>query len=208
MRKLLKTLILSLVLLGGTSAFAQQYKIATVDLGRMFTNYWKTKQAQVVIDGMKSDIESKGRDLMTTFNKSKEEYQKMMDSVNDPAVSPEARDKRKKAAEDKLKDLKDQDDTLTQFTREQQTRLDEQLKRTRDNIVSEIRVAVTARAKMDGYTLVIDSAAISANGTPVVLYTLPNENDITEPVLKQLNVGAPMDFPKTDDKPATGKTGK
>jgi outer membrane protein len=208
MRKLLKTLIFGLVFLAGTPAFAQQYKIATVDLGRMFTNYWKTKQAQVVIDGMKSDIESKGRDLMTTFNKSKEEYQKMMDNLNDTAVSPEERDKRKKAAEEKLRDLKDQDDTLTQFTREQQAKLDEQLRRTRDNIVSEIRVAVTAKAKMDGYTLVLDSAAVSANGTPVILYSVPGENDITEPVLKQLNIGAPMETPKTDDKPATGKTGK
>ena len=66
MRRLFKTLILSLVLLGSSSAFAQNYKIATVDLGRVFTNYWKTRQAQVVIDGMKSDIESKGMDLMTT----------------------------------------------------------------------------------------------------------------------------------------------
>ena len=201
MRRLFKTLILSLVLLAGSSAFAQQYKIATVDLGRVFTNYWKTKQAQVVIDGMKSDIESKGRDLMTNFNKSKEQYQKMMDSINDPAVSTEERDKRKKAAEEKLRDLKDQDDTLQQFTRDQQTKLDEQLRRTRDNIVSEIRVAVTAKAKIDGYTLVIDSAAVSANGTPVVLYAVATDNDITEPVLKQLNVGAPVETPKADDKP-------
>jgi Skp family chaperone for outer membrane proteins len=127
----------------------------------------------------------------------------MMDNVNDPAVSPEERDKRKKAAENKLRDLKDQDERLTQFTREQQAKMDEQLKRTRDNIVSEIRVAVTAKAKTDGYTLVIDSAAISANGTPVILYAAPGENDITEPVLKQLNVGAPMDTPKTDDKPTS-----
>src|SRR5437868_4119855 len=101
MRTLLKKLIPALILFVGTSAFAQ-YRIATVDLGRVFTNYWKTKQAQTVIDEKKSDIEKTGRDMLTTFNKAKEDYQKMMDSLNDPAVSATERDKRKKAAEDKL----------------------------------------------------------------------------------------------------------
>src|SRR6185437_10488006 len=106
MRTLLKRLIPALVLLVGTSAFAE-YRIATVDLGRVFTNYWKTKQAQIAIDEKKSDIEKSGKELLTTFNKGKEEYQKMMDSVNDPAVSTQERDKRKKATKDKLKDLQE-----------------------------------------------------------------------------------------------------
>src|ERR1700743_1642648 len=143
MRRLLKKLIPALFLLVGTSAFAQ-YRIATVDLGRVFTNYWKTKQAQTAIDEHRADIEKTGKEMLSTFNKAKEDYQKMLDSVNDPAVSSEERDKRKKAAEDKLKDLKDQDDALAQFDRGARTSLDEQLKRTRDNIVSDIRVAVTA----------------------------------------------------------------
>jgi outer membrane protein len=171
-------------------------------LGRAFTNYWKTKQAQVAIDETKSDIEKSGKELLTTFNKAKEDYQKMLETVNDPAVSAQERDKRKKAAEDKLKDLKDQDDNLQQFDRASRASLEEKLKRTRDNIVSDIRTAISAKAKTDGYTLVIDTASQSVNGTPVILYSVPDNNDITDAVIKQLNVGAPMDTPKADDKPA------
>src|SRR4029077_17371193 len=109
MRTLLKRLIPALVLLISTSAFAE-YRIATVDLGRVFTNYWKTKQAQIAIDEHRQDIEKTGKDMLTTLNKSKEDYQKMVDSMNDPAVSSQERDKRKKTADDKLKDLKDQDE--------------------------------------------------------------------------------------------------
>lgn len=203
MRKLLKKLIPALVLLMGTSVFAQsQYRIATVDLGRVFTNYWKTKQAQIVIDEKKSDIEKTGRDMLTTFNKAKEDYQKLMDSVNDPAVSALERDKRKKSAEDKLKDLKEQDNALAEFDRGSQASLRESLNRTRDNIISDIRITVSAKAKADNYSLVIDTAAVSANGTPVILYSAPGDNDITEAVIKQINVGAPADAPKGDDKPA------
>jgi outer membrane protein len=201
MRTLLKPLILALALLICASAHAD-YRIATVDLGRVFTNYWKTKQAQTAIDEHRSDIEKTGKDMMTTFNKAKEDYQKMVDSMNDPAVSSQERDKRKKAADDKLKDLKDQDDALAQFGRASQASLEEQLKRTRDNIVADIRVAVTAKAKADGYTLVIDTAAQTINQTPVILYSVPGDNDITDAVIKQINMGAPVDLPKSDDKPA------
>jgi len=31
---------------------------------------------------------------------------------------------------------------------------------------------------------------------------VPGENDLTEAVIKQINVGAPVDAPKPEDKPA------
>lgn len=201
MRTLFKRLILVLALSISTSAFAE-YRIATVDLGRVFTNYWKTKQAQTAIDEHRQDIEKTGKEMLSTFNKAKEDYQKMLDGMNDPAVSAQERDKRKKAADDKLKDLKDQDDALAQFDRASRASLEEQLKRTRDNIVADIRVAVTAKAKADGYTLVIDTAAQTVNGTPVILYSVPGDNDLTDAVIKQINMGAPVDLPKSEDKPA------
>lgn len=201
MTRLLKKLIPALFLLVCTSGFAQsQFRIATVDLGRVFTNYWKTKQAQTTIDEHRADIEKTGKEMMSNFNKSKDDYQKMLDSVNDPAVSSEERDKRKKAAEDKLKDIRDQQDALQQFDRGATTSLDEQLKRTRDNIIADIKVAVNAKAKADGYTMVLDTAAQSMNQTPVIMYCVPGDADITEAVIKQINAGAPVDMPKADAK--------
>ena len=206
MRMLLKRLIPVLVLFVGTSAFAQ-IRIATVDLGRVFTNYWKTRQAQVAIDEHRADIEKQDKEMISNFTKAKDEYQKVLDSVNDPAVSSEERDKRKRDAESKLRDLKEQDDNLAQFERGSQTSLAEQVKRTRDNIVSDITVVVKAKAKTDGYTMVIDTASQTVNGTPMVLYYVPGTNDITEAVTKELNVGAPIDTPKEDDHPAAKDKG-
>ena len=184
-----------MILLIGTSAFAE-YRIATVDLNRVFTNYWKTKQAQIVIDEKKNDFDKQQRELMTKFNKDKEDYQKLVDSVNDPAVSALEHDKRKKSAEDKLKDLKEQDSYLAEYVRASNASLMESLNRTKDKIISDIRTIVTAKAKTDGYSLVLDSAAQSVNGTSVILYSAPGDNDITEAVIKQINVGAPAESPK------------
>ena len=130
-----------LALLICTSAFAD-YRIATVDLGRVFTNYWKTKQAQTVIDETRTDFETKGKEMFATYNKTKDDYQKIVDSMNDPAVSATEREKRKKAAEDKGKDLKDQEDQINQFDRASRASLEEKLKRTRDNIVADIKAGV------------------------------------------------------------------
>jgi outer membrane protein len=201
MRTLLKQLIPVLALFVCISAHAE-YRIATVDLGRVFTNYWKTKQAQVAIDEKKSDIEKRGKEMMSEFDKAKEDYQKMSDNMNDPAVSAQEREKRKKAADDKLKDLKDQNEALNDFSRSADASIRETITRTRDNIVSEIRTVITAKAKADGYTLVIDTAAQSANGTSVILYSAPADNDITDAVIKQINVGAPVDITTGNDKPA------
>lgn len=202
MRILLKKLIPLLVLFAGTSAFAQ-YRIATIDLNRVFTNYWKTRQAQVAIDERKADVEKTDKDMLATFNKAKADYQKMLDSVNDPAVSAEEKDRRKRAAEDKLADLKEQDENIAQFERGSRTELEDQYTRTRNNIVSDIRTVVTAKAKNDGYTLVIDTQAQSINATPVVLYCAPGDNDITDAIIKQINAGAPVDTSKSDEKPSS-----
>jgi outer membrane protein len=201
MRTLLKRLIPVLALFVCISAHAE-YRIATVDLGRVFTNYWKFKQAQVAIEEKKSDIEKRGREMMAEFDKSKEDYQKMSDNMNDPAVSSQERDKRKKAVDEKLKELKDQNETINDFSRGADASIRETITRTRDNIVSEIRTVITAKAKADGYTLVIDTASQSANGTPVILYAAPADNDITDAIIKQINVGAPVDISTGNDKPA------
>ena len=62
----------------------------------------------------------------------------------------------------------------------------------------DIRDLVEAKAKAGGYTLVIDVAAKSAVGTPIVLYT-NGQNDMTQEVLLQLNSNAPVGLIKSDD---------
>ena len=56
-----------------------------------------------------------------------------------------------------------------------------------ENLVSEIEKAVSDKAKLGGYTLVVNAANPEA-----VVYANP-DNDITDFVLAQLNAGAPID---------------
>jgi outer membrane protein len=198
LRKLVPAALLVTMLSG--SAWAQA-RLATVDLQKLFDNYWKTKQASAALEDRRKDIEKEGKNMMDDYKTKKDEYQSLVTASSDPNVAPGERDKRKKAAEDKLKQLKDLEDTIVQYDRQARTTLIEQKDRMRNNILTEIRNIVTAKAKAAGFSLVIDTAAKSGDGTPVFLFT-NNENDITAAVLEELNRSAPVDTPKADDRPA------
>jgi Skp family chaperone for outer membrane proteins len=129
------------------------------------------------------------------LKKGGEEYQKLLEQANDQAISSDQRDKRKQAVADKLKQLQDSKAAIDQFERQTQVTLSEQSQRMRENILVEIKAAVTAKAKAAGYALVIDAAAETANATTAVVYS-SGENDLTDDVLKHLNAGAPIDLTK------------
>ncbi|HWV99073.1 MAG TPA: OmpH family outer membrane protein [Candidatus Acidoferrum sp.] len=202
MQNLLRKWVLAVLLtaLLSSSAWAQG-RLATIDLKKVFESYWKTKQASATLDDRKKDMEKEDKNMLDDYKTKKDDYQSSLTAASDQNVSSGERDKRKKAAEDKLKQLKDLEDTIVQYERQARTTLVEQNQRMRNNILGEIRNVVTAKAKAGSFSLVIDTAAQSADATPIVLFT-NNENDITAAVLDELNRTAPTDTPKADDKPA------
>jgi Skp family chaperone for outer membrane proteins len=129
-----------------------------------------------------------------------DDYQTMLDSVHDPAVSQDEQNKRQEAAEDELKQMEDSKAAIEQFERQAQITISDQRQRMRDNILEEIKKAVADKAKAAGDTLVFDSAALTVNGTPAILFD-SGDNDLTDDVLKELNATAPPDLPDTTAPP-------
>lgn len=196
LRRLLPGLLIASILSG--SALAQG-RIATIDLRKVFDNYWKTKQADAALKDRAADMEKEHKNMLEDWKKAKEDYQTLLNSANDQAVSLGERDKRKQAAEDKLKYIKETEETISQYERQARSTLDEQRRRMRDSILVEIRGVLTSRAKSAGYGLVVDTAAESINNTPIILFS-NNDNDVTDDILKQLNAAAPPEAPKTEEK--------
>jgi len=194
-----------IALLSG-SAMAEN-RIATIDLRKVFDGYWKKKQAEAALKERQSDIEKEDRNMVDDYKKAKEEYQSLLTSANDQAVSSEERDKRKNAAEDKLRRMKEMEESIATYERQARTTIGEQSQRMRSNILSEIRNVVNSKAKAAGFSLVIDTAAETINSTPAFLYS-NNENDITDSVLQQLNSTAPADAVKNEDKDIKKKDSK
>ena len=177
-------------------AHAAETKIAVIDLKRVFDNYWKKKQAQVQIDDQKADFEKKYKGMSDDYQKANEEYKKLMEGVNDQAVSDKEREQRKSAAEKKLLEIKEIDQTANLYRKNATENLDIQSRRMAGNILKDIRELIDAKAKAAGYSLVIDTQ--SSADAAIVLYT-NGQNDITEEILLQLNAGAPSGLAKPDE---------
>jgi len=205
MKTMLKITLLSLILTCGMVLPASaQSKIATLDLRKLFDGYWKTRQADTALKTSAADLDKEHKGLLESYTKATEDWKKQMSSANDMAVSTEEREKRKKAAEDKLVELKQLEDNIKQFEAQAKENLDTQRRRMRENVLKEIREVISEVAKSDSIDLVLDTAADSINSTPVVIFT-NGASDLTEKVLKKLNANAPADLPKTEEKKADAK---
>jgi len=179
---------------------AAEMKIATIDLKKVFDDYYKTRLADASIKEEANGLEKDRKGLVDEHQKAVDDYKKALDEANNQAVSSDEREKRKKEAEGKLIKINDLRQTIEQFDRTARGNLDEKMRLTRDKIVNEIKNVVAVKAKSVGYTLVLDNSNPEPGGRPpVVLYT-NGDNDLTAVVLAQLNSSAPPDLPGSEEK--------
>ena len=204
MRNFRPTLVLAILgvalLSSALSAHAAELKLGTVDLKKVFEEYYKTKLADAAIKEEAGALEKDRKALIDDHTKAMDDYKKAVDEANNQAVSADEREKRKKDAEGRLVNINDLRQTIEQFDRTAKQNLDEKLRQTREKILVEIKAAINTKSKNGGFSMVLDSSTADPGGRPpVVLYT-SGENDLTDVVLAQLNANAPTDLPKTDEK--------
>jgi Skp family chaperone for outer membrane proteins len=196
MRTMMPTLfLLAVLLMPGLTAQAQtqaQPKIATVDLRKLLDNYYKTKLANADLEQRKADLTKEGKDMANELDKAQADYKKLETQAADPAISDQERDRLKQAASDLSKEINAKKADYDQFLRQAPGLYQDQLQRMTQKLLGEIQTAVSNKAKIAGYSLVLNSTS------DAVVYS-KGDNDLTPEVLAQLNAGAPIDLT-----PATG----
>jgi outer membrane protein len=189
---LIVTLLVTTILSAG--AQTTQAKIATVDMKKLFNGYYKTRLAQASLEGRKTELKKEIKDMADGLDKAQTDYKQLVNQASDPALSDDERTKRQQAATDKAKEIDNSRAALQQFQRQAEAQLADQSQRMSADLVGEIQKAVAAKAKADGYSIVLNSGSIET-----VVYA-GGDNDITTSVLAQLNAGAPIDV----STPSTG----
>jgi len=206
--RILQTVILASILGLAALPASAQPKVGTVDMKKLFDNYWKTKLADANLRDRGAEFDKKRKEMIDDASKVQKDYNAFLESSNDQAVSAAEREKRKKSAENKFLELKEIEQSVQQFDRSARTQLGEQQRSMRDKIVAEIRDAINAKAKGGAYSLILDVSADSANSAPFVLYS-DGKSDVTEELLQQLNLNAPTAPAKAQEtKPADKKDEK
>jgi Skp family chaperone for outer membrane proteins len=167
-----------------------QGKIATIDLRHVFDKYHKTIAGSVSMKEEAAEVKQQLTAMVDRFRNQEQEFRTVRERSNDQALTSEERERNKRAAEQMLVGLRAREEDIRRFEEDSERRLGETNRRKRDQIVQEIREVIKARAKAAGYSLVLDTSAEGLANTPVVIFST-GENDLTEPVLQQLNASAP-----------------
>ena len=169
-----------------SSASAQAVKIGTVDMKKVFENYYKTKDAEARINEARNQAKKELEDRMDTYKKSTEEVQKLNDDIQRPELSKEAKEAKSKQRDEKIAELKTMEREVREFQATREKQLQEQSVRMRGGIVEEINKVVSDRVKAENYDLVFDKSGPSLNGVPILLHA-KESFDFTDAVITSLN---------------------
>ena len=134
--------------------------------------------------------QDKIKGLNQALTKDGEVLSRMIKALNDPNLSAAEKTKRQQQAGLKQQELRQQSEAIQAFSNATSKDLELEMRKARDGIMEEIQQVVAAKARAGGFDLVLDKAGKSAAIAPIVVYSAGG-NDLTESVLKQLNLSDP-----------------
>jgi outer membrane protein len=186
--------ILTLLLAGAFVAAAPlahaQMKVGTVDMNRVFTEYYKTKDAEAKLNEQRAAAKKEFDDRIDTLKKSMEEITKLNAQIEKPELSKDAKDAVLKERETKVAEARNLDKEVNDFKGTRERQLQEQFLRMRKDIIDDIMKVVTARVSSAGYDLVFDKSGLSMGQIPVVVYSR-DDMDFSKDIIDKLNANAP-----------------
>lgn len=172
-----------------TFSVSADMKIAVIDMKKVFDEYWKTKRVSADFEERKKEFAGQHQGMIEKYQTMNEEYRKTKESVKDPSISENERERRNDKAEEQLKEIQGLERDIQNHQKSMESNLSETRFRLRRNILQDIRKLINTKAETGGYALVLDTAAQSLNQTDVVLYS-KGADDITEDILNTLNADA------------------
>ena len=184
-----------------TSAQVPTGRIVTVDLNKVFTDYYKTPIASGKIKDTAESFNKELNEMVDNYKKEIEDLNKLREDQDKPEYTAEVRDQKRKAVSEKLAETQKIQRDLEEYRTSHGKILQEQQLRMRQTIVKEIQDVIDKEARDAGYQLVLDKSGTTANAVPTILFS-QDSLDITEDLIKVLNKNQPKatESPKPAEK--------
>ena len=192
MKKSLLCSLVCLSLLGFASTSHAQVKIGTVDMNKIFSAYYKTKDAEAHINEARNSAKQELDERMDTYKKNLDAITKLNDDINKPELSSDAKAAKSKERDDLIQETKNLESEITQFRETREKQLQEQAVRMRNGIVDEITKLVLDKVKAENYDVVMDRSGLSLNGVPILIFAKEGL-DFSDDIIVQLNKNKPKD---------------
>src|SRR3954447_9174952 len=171
---------------GFASSASAQTRVGTVDMKKVFENYYKTKDAEQRINEDRNAAKKELDDRTESYKKAVEEVKKLNDEIQRPELSKEGKEAKSKQRDEKVTDLNVMQREIQEFQQTREKQLQERSVRMRSGIVDEIMKVVTDRVKSEQFDIVFDRSGPSLNGVPVLLFA-KESYDFTTDVVTTLN---------------------
>lgn len=167
-----------------------QMKVGTLDMNVVFTQYYRTKDAEAKLNDARAAAKKELDDRLETLKKSMEEINKLNADLEKPELSADAKSKATKARDEKVNEARNLDREITEFRSTRERQLQEQFVRMRKDIIDDIMKIVNEKVKAAAYDLVLDKSGMSMGQIPVVIYSR-NDLDFSKEIVEVLNKNAP-----------------
>ena len=169
---------------------AHAQKIATVDMNKVFSGYYKTKDAENKINDAREVAKKELDERMESHKVMLDEINQLNKDIDNPALAQGAKSDRQKKREDKIGQVRQLEQEIQEFKNSREKQLQEQAVRMRNQIVEEIMKVVSEKVKDDKFDLVLDKSGQSLNGVQFVLYS-QEKMDFSDEVITALNKSRP-----------------
>jgi outer membrane protein len=211
MRKRIAALAVGGALALATAGLGQTQpgRIATVDLNRVFNEYYKTPVASGKLKDQAEGFNKEHEEMQADLRKAIDDLNKLRDESEKAEYSAEVKEQKKKAVQEKLGEADKKRRDLEEYRRSHQKILEDATQRMRQGILKEINDVITKESKDAGYQLVFDKSGNTLNGVPTLVYS-QDSLDITDDIIKILNKNAPKtaEAPKPQEKKQEKKEDK
>lgn len=167
-----------------------QVKLGILDMNRVFTEYYKTKDAEKKLNDQRAAAKKEFDDRVETLKTKMETINKLNAEIEAPELSQDAKDAKLKEREELVAEARNLDREVNDFKGTRERQLQEQFIRMRKDIIDDIMKIVNTQITDTGYDLVLDKSGLSAGQIPVVVYSR-EDSDFSAEIIEKLNADAP-----------------
>lgn len=169
---------------------AEEPKMASVDINALISEYYRLPIEEKKLIANAERVKKEDQVVMDQLKTMGAELVKLKEAIDDSATAKEKRAQLAKEYEAKLKKAQNMRKAGIATNTRRGRAFEVEKLALLTSMRSDIVKIVTKYAESEGYELVFDKAGITSNLMPFVVYS-KGSTDITESVLKILNVAAP-----------------
>jgi Skp family chaperone for outer membrane proteins len=181
-------ILLSLFVLLSGSLFAQNLKIATVSMERLFNDYDLTAEIQREINIERARIQKENNQKLADIRSIDKQLQEIREQLDNEEL--DLGEKKKAELMKEMSELSQdgihKERERTEYLERLNNSLNEKMKRQMRGILETIKRAVEERAKSGNYDYIFDASGNSKQGIPFVIHARET-TDLTDSLLDELN---------------------